>query len=48
MFTSIIHTIISTKFQINPLTVTLFFGSGPKKPPPPAKSKNAVVKKIHA
>ena len=30
MFTSIISTIISTKFQINLLTVTLFSGSGPK------------------
>ena len=34
MFTNIIHTIISTKFQINPLTVTLFSGSGPKDPSP--------------
>ena len=30
MFTSIIRTIIGTKFQINPLTITLFSGSGPK------------------
>ena len=44
MFTSIIRTIIGIKFQINPLTVTLFSGSGPKVPPPPclAKSENAV------
>ena len=35
IFTSIICTIISTKFQINPSTVTLFSGSGPKSPPPP-------------
>ena len=28
MFTSIIRTIISSKFQINPLNVTLFSGSG--------------------
>ena len=30
MFTSIIRTIIGIKFQIDPLTVTLFSGSGPK------------------
>ena len=35
MFTSIIHTIISIKFQFNPLTVTLFSGPGPKSPSPP-------------
>ena len=33
MFTSFIHTITSTKFQINQLTLTLFSGSGPKSPP---------------
>ena len=33
MFTGIIQAIIGTKFQINPLTVTLFSGSGPKAPP---------------
>ena len=45
MFTSIIRTIIGIKFQINPLTVILFSGSGPKSPPFPspclAKSQNA-------
>ena len=50
MFTSIIHTIISTKFQINPLTVTLFSGSGPKSFRPVAdECQNAVgyrVKKV--
>ena len=35
MFTSIIRTIISYKFRINLLTLTLFSGSGPKSPPPP-------------
>ena len=29
MFATIIRTIIGTKFQINPLTITLFSGSGP-------------------
>ena len=45
MFTSIIRTIIGIKFQIDPLTVTRFSGSGPTSPPPPpclAKSQNAV------
>ena len=44
MLTSIIRTIIGIKFQINPLTVTLFSGSGPKSPSPPclAKLQNAV------
>ena len=42
MFTSIIRTIISTKFQINPLTLTSFSGSGPKSHPQLAKSQNAV------
>ena len=45
MFTSIIRAIIGSKFQIDPITVTLFSGSRPKKPPPPpvvAKSQNAV------
>ena len=43
MFTSIMRTIIGIKFRINPLTVTLFSGSGPKSPPPYlAKSQNAV------
>ena len=50
MFTSIIRTIISTEFQINPLTITLFFGSGPKSPPPLptylVKSQNAVVSRV--
>ena len=32
MFTSIIRTIIGIKFQVNPLTVTLFSGSGPPLP----------------
>ena len=32
MFTSIIRTIIGTKFQINPLAISLFYGSGPKSP----------------
>ena len=32
MFTSIIRTIIGTKFQLNPLTITLL--SGQKAPPP--------------
>ena len=32
MFTSIIRTIIGTKFQINQLTVTLFSGLGPQSP----------------
>ena len=35
MFSSMIRSIISTKFQINPLTVTSFSGSEPKRPPPP-------------
>ena len=41
MFTSIIRTIIGIKFHINPLTVTLFSGPGPKSPlsPVPGKSK---------
>ena len=30
MFTSIIRAIIGSKFQIYPITVTLFSGSGPK------------------
>ena len=30
MFAIIIHTIIGAKFQTNPLTTTLFSGSGPK------------------
>ena len=34
MFTSTVRTIISTKFQNNPLTVTLFSGSGSRRPPP--------------
>ena len=43
MFTGIIRTIIAIKFQISPLTVTLFSGSGPKSPSPYlAKSQNAV------
>ena len=43
MFTSIIRTIISSKFQINPLTVTLFSGSGSTSPlPPTPQSQNAV------
>ena len=44
MFTSIIRTIIGIKFQIDPLTVTLFSGSGPKAPLSPclARSQNAV------
>ena len=45
MFPSIIYTIIGSKFQINPLTVTLFSGSVPKSPPPPqqlGKSQNVV------
>ena len=32
MFTGMIRTIIGIKFQIDPLTVTLFSGSGPKSP----------------
>ena len=41
MFASIIRTIISVKFQINPLTVSLF--SEPPPPPPYlAESQNAV------
>ena len=36
MFTSIIRTIIGIKFQIDPLTITLFSGSGPKAPSPRA------------
>ena len=35
MFTGIIRTIITTKFQVNLLTVSLFSGSGPKSLPPP-------------
>ena len=46
MFTSIIRTIISTKFQVNPLAITSFSESGPKALPPSphelAKSQNAV------
>ena len=43
MFTSIIHTISGSKFQIDPITVTLFSGSGPTPPPPSlAKSQNAI------
>ena len=44
MFTSIIRTIIGIKFQIDPLTVTLFSGSGPKGPlsPVPGKISNAI------
>ena len=40
MFTSIIRTIIGIKFQINPLTITLFSGSGPKSPPLPRAWQN--------
>ena len=48
MFTSIIRAIIGIKFQINLLTVTLFYGSGPKSPPPPclAKSQNAIGHRV--
>ena len=49
MFTSIIRSIIGAKFQISPLTITLFSRSGPKSPPPPsqlAKSQNAVAYKV--
>ena len=35
MFTSTIRTIICSKFQIDPITVNLLSGSGPKSPPPP-------------
>ena len=43
MFTCIIPTIISSKFQINPLTVTLLSGSWSTPPPPPLpQSQNAV------
>ena len=34
MFASIVCTITGTKFQINPLTVTLFSGSWPESPLP--------------
>ena len=47
MFTSIIRTIINTKFQINPLTVTLFSGSGPKTPRSWRKLKNAVGYRVN-
>ena len=40
MFTSIIRTIIGIKFQINPLTVTMFSGSGPKSPSLPRAWQN--------
>ena len=30
MFTSFMHTITGTKFQINQLTLTLFSGAGPR------------------
>ena len=42
MFTSIIRTIIGSKFHIDQLTVTLFFGSGSKRPLSWRKSQNAV------
>ena len=44
MFTSIMRTIISTKFKINSLPVTLFFWIRTQSPPPPplAKPQNAV------
>ena len=43
MFTSFMDTITSTKFQVNQLTLTLFSGSGPKKPARwLTKSQNAV------
>ena len=32
MVAGVMHTIIGTKFQINPSPVTLFSGSGPKNP----------------
>ena len=41
MFTSSIRTIIGSKFHIDQLTVTLFFGSGSKRPPSWRKSQNA-------
>ena len=40
MFTSIIRTIIGIKFQINPLTLTLFSGSRTKSPPLPRAWQN--------
>ena len=49
MLTSIIRTIIGTKFQLNPSIINLFSGSGPTPPPPPrqlAKSQNAVGYKV--
>ena len=46
MFTSVICTIISRKFQINPLTVTLFSGSGSKSPPPSPPPPPPVAGKI--
>ena len=48
MFTSIIRTIIGTKFHINLLTVTLFSGPVPKSPlsPMPGKSQNAADDRV--
>ena len=42
VFTNIIRTIIGSKFQVDPITVILFSGSGPTLPPIPLKSQNAV------
>ena len=44
MLTSIIRTIISSKFQINPLTVTLFSGSGSTHPPLPSPVAGEISK----
>ena len=44
MFTGIICTIISDKFQINPLTVTLFPRSGPESLPPPSPQAGQISK----
>ena len=46
MFTSIICTIIGIKFQINPLTVTLLSGSGPKSPPLPRAWQNLKLQQV--
>ena len=48
MFASIIRIVIGSKFQIDPITVTLVSGSGPKSPPLLAKSKNAVGYGVNA